>query len=56
MKSLFGIVLAVLPSAISCGATFLFALHQQLALAVGLAAGVKCYFLITKHLNQPYGG
>lgn len=92
MKSLFGTVIAVFLSALTCGATFLFALYRQLALvevtacmalgvelyllsssvgdliekkkesnklrvmvAVGLAAGVVCYFLIAKYLNQPRG-
>jgi uncharacterized PurR-regulated membrane protein YhhQ (DUF165 family) len=82
-------VLAVFLSAITCGATFLFALYRQLALvevaaslatgaelyflsssigdliekkpepnktrlafAVGLAAGVVCYFLISKAVHQ----
>jgi MFS family permease len=42
------IVLAVLFSAISCGATFLFALYPQLALvevAASLAVGVELYVL-----------
>ena len=41
-------VLAVLLSAITCGATFLFALYRQLALvevAASLAVGVELYFL-----------
>ena len=87
MKSLLGTVLAVFLSAITCGATFLFALYRQLAMvevaaslatgaelyflsssigdliekkmepnkfrlavAVGLAAALVCYFLISKHL------
>jgi|HubBroStandDraft_4_1064222.scaffolds.fasta_scaffold131378_2 hypothetical protein len=42
------LVLAVRFSAISCGATFLFALYRQLALvevAANLAVGVELYFL-----------
>lgn len=93
MKGLIGSVVAVFLSALTCGATFLFALYRQLALvevaacmtlgvelyllsssvgdliekkkelnklrlmlAVGLAAGVVCYFLIAKHMSQANGG
>ena len=48
MKRLLGAVLAVFLSAITCGATFLFALYRQLALvevAASLATGVELYFL-----------
>jgi hypothetical protein len=41
-------VLAVLLSALTCGATFLFALYRQLALvevAASIAVGVELYFL-----------
>ena len=40
--------MAVLFSALACGATFLFALYRQLALvavAASIAAGVELYFL-----------
>lgn len=48
MKSHAGLVIAVLLSAITCGATFLFALYRQLALvevAASLATGVELYLL-----------
>jgi len=48
MKSHAGLVIAVLLSAITCGATFLFALYRQLALvevAASLATGVEVYLL-----------
>ncbi len=93
MKGLIGVVAAVFLSALTCGATFLFALYRQLALvevaacmalgvelyllsssvgdliekkkepnllrltlAVGLAAGVVCYFLIAKQISPANGG
>lgn len=48
MKNLVGRVVAVFLSAITCGATFLFALYRQLAMvevAASLAIGVELYFL-----------
>jgi MFS family permease len=48
MKSHVALVIAVLLSAIACGATFLFALYRQLALvevAASLATGVELYLL-----------
>jgi len=48
MKNVVGAVLAVFLSAITCGATFLFALYRQLALvevAACLVLGVELYFL-----------
>jgi hypothetical protein len=48
MKSLVGTVVAVFLSAITCGATFLFALYRQLAMvevAASLATGAELYFL-----------
>ncbi|HYA62054.1 MAG TPA: hypothetical protein VED66_02555 [Candidatus Sulfotelmatobacter sp.] len=48
MKSHAGLVIALLLSAITCGATFLFALYRQLALvevAASLAIGVELYLL-----------
>jgi uncharacterized PurR-regulated membrane protein YhhQ (DUF165 family) len=48
MKNLVGRVIAVFLSAITCGATFLFALYRQLAMvevAASLAIGVELYFL-----------
>jgi hypothetical protein len=41
-------IIAILLSAITCGATFLFALYRQLALvevAASIAIGVQLYFL-----------
>ena len=41
-------VVAVVASALTCGATFLFALHRQLALvevAASIGVGVELYFL-----------
>jgi uncharacterized PurR-regulated membrane protein YhhQ (DUF165 family) len=48
MKNLVGTVIAILLSAITCGATFLFALYRQLAMvevAASLATGAELYFL-----------
>jgi hypothetical protein len=48
MKSHAGLVIALVLSAITCGATFLFALYRQLALvevAASLAIGVELYLL-----------
>jgi uncharacterized PurR-regulated membrane protein YhhQ (DUF165 family) len=48
MKRHIGTVLAVFLSAITCGATFLFALYRQFALvevAASLATGAQLYFL-----------
>jgi len=48
MKSHAGLVIAVLLSAITCGATFLLALYRQLALvevAASLTTGVELYLL-----------
>jgi MFS family permease len=48
MKSHALLVIAVVLSAITCGATFLFALYRQLALvevAASLAVGVELYLL-----------
>jgi dipeptide/tripeptide permease len=48
MRSHGGTVLAVLLSAITCGATFLFALYRQLALvevAASMTTGVELYLL-----------
>jgi hypothetical protein len=48
MKSHVASVTGVLVSAISCGATFMFALYRQLALvevAANLLVGVQLYFL-----------
>ena len=93
MKNHVGTVLVIALSAITCGATFLFALYRQLAmvevtasivtgvelyflsssigdliekkmgpnqvrllLAVGLAAGVVCYFVIAKHMSLSGAG
>lgn len=48
MKSHIGTVLAALCSALTCGATFLFALYRQLALvevAACIVLGIELYFL-----------
>lgn len=48
MKNHAGLVIAVLLSAITCGATFLFALYRQLALvevAASIVTGVELYLL-----------
>jgi VIT1/CCC1 family predicted Fe2+/Mn2+ transporter len=48
MKSHVWTVLAVVCSALTCGATFLFALYRQLALvevAASMVTGVELYFL-----------
>jgi len=48
MKKHAGVVAAVVLSAITCGAIFLFALYRQLALvevAASLVTGVELYFL-----------
>ena len=48
MKSHAGVVIGIVLSSITCGATFLFALYRQFALvevAASLATGVELYLL-----------
>lgn len=48
MKNHWAVVLAVVFSAVSCGATFLFALYRQLALvevAASIVTGIELYLL-----------